>query len=117
MRVCGGDAITEHVVGVGLGCVVGAVGVGVRGEEVADGGVVVGCNGQDVRCPSWSRRDGGSPSQSKAGEGIVGVEGGFAFCFRGEENTVERTPDNGGAGGRGDCFGFDAGVRGNDPTI
>ena len=35
VRVCGGDAVAEEVVGVGFGDGVDAVGVGVRGEEVA----------------------------------------------------------------------------------
>lgn len=35
VRVCGGDAVAEEVVGVGFGDGVGVVGVGVRGEEVA----------------------------------------------------------------------------------
>ena len=46
--VSGRDAVAEHVVGVGFGYVVGVVGVGVGGEEVAGGGVSEECNGQDA---------------------------------------------------------------------
>ena len=74
-----------RIVGVGLGCEVGAVRVSVGGEEVAAGGVVVGCNWQDVRC---RRQDGGSPCLGNAGEGVVGVVGGFASGFGGEQDAV-----------------------------
>ena len=51
VRVCGGDAVAEEVVGVGFGDGVDAVGVGVRGEEVADGRVGVGLKRRKRRFP------------------------------------------------------------------
>jgi len=79
----------------------------VRGEEVAGGGVGVGGNGRDARCPSRAvsngrdarcpsrRQDGGSPCLGDTGKGVIGVEGDFAGGFRGEEDAVERAADDG----------------------
>ena len=82
------DSPVAVVVGVCFDDVVSSVGVGVRGEAVAGGGVDIGGNGRDARCPSL-RRDGGSPCLGDTGEGVVGVVGGFAGGFRGEEDTMD----------------------------
>ena len=92
-------AVAEHVVGVGLGCDVGGVRVGGCGEEVAARGVGEGLKRRERRFPDGGAYLNGlaarSTSCDHAGEGVVGVVGGFARCFSGERDTVEGTPDGG----------------------